>query len=212
MDGERDLSGSDFAHFEYIPEITVPSRLTPQSYTLRIIVCSQQKSPLSYRKMQNETPTLPLQTIAPEDLAVFISAAQACASQMLANSRYISEQLPTLSMPEETRDLITVLCEQWISTKHDIISQLADIETLYEEGADAHEIAANCELALGWSNEAVEEANELLKQLTPAGTVADGDQSLIWMLVAESATNVITACNAAYEARPFVTSPSVGGR
>ena len=50
-------------------------------------------------------------------------ASRDCAIQMMENAAYIWKELPNVSMPVTILEGIKSMCEDWIGTKHDLISE-----------------------------------------------------------------------------------------
>src|SRR5215218_8270922 len=68
-------------------------------------------------------------------LASFISAAGSCADEMLSNASFISSEFPSLSLPPSHVASIEQVCSSLIDTKHDVISELYELDDLLSEPA-----------------------------------------------------------------------------
>ena len=50
--------------------------------------------------------------------------------QMLENAAYIEQELPKIEIAEEGRRQILEVCSALVGTKHDVITELSDLEDL----------------------------------------------------------------------------------
>lgn len=132
-------------------------------------------------------------------LQIFASAAQNCAMQMMGNSTYIQTELPKLTLPEGVNTQIGTLCDNLISTKHDVISELFELSELSESSTSMAEIKMRVERIIQWLWETILEMNEVVQSLQTASG-ADTQFFGGWLLVVESATHILEPFNRASQA------------
>lgn len=126
--------------------------------------------------------------------------------QMMSNAAYIQTELPSLTLPREAKDQITALCDSLISTKHDIISELFELSEVSESSTSPAEIKKRVERIIRWLWETILEMNELVQSLQTASET-DAQFSISWVLVTESATNILDPFNRAAEAADALQQP-----
>lgn len=124
------------------------------------------------------------------ELIRFAGETHACAIQMMENAAYIQKELPNLEMPDSLRDQIAKLCCALIGSKHDLISEVAELEEALVADAGLDRIINRVKMIQGWIQDdmssirlCVEAVNEAVKCGTAPGLVA--------MLVMESAANIL---------------------
>ena len=110
--------------------------------------------------------------------------------QMMENAAYIQKELPGLEMPDSLRDQIAKLCCALIGSKHDLVSEVAELEEAMVADAGLDRIIKRVKMIHGWIqddtlsiHQCVEAVNEAVKCGTAPGLVA--------MLVMESAANIL---------------------
>jgi len=126
-----------------------------------------------------------------EALTEFSGKAHACAMQMLQNAAYIEQELPKIEIAEESRRQILEVCSALVGTKHDVITELSDLADL-DLWSGAEEIQNRVKRIMGWSAEELPKLHGLVQTLQ-AGSSQDRGNGLAFLLVAESATNVLKA-------------------
>jgi len=132
-------------------------------------------------------------------LQIFVSAAQNCAMQMMSNAVYIQTELPSLTLPEGMSEQIAKLCDSLIATKHDVVSELFELSEVSESSNSPGEIKKRVERIIRWLWETIQEINEVVQSLQTASET-DEQFSIGWLLVVESATNILNSFNHAAEA------------
>ena len=130
-------------------------------------------------------------------LQIFASSAQSCAMQMMSNAAYIQTELPSLTLPEEAKDQITTLCDSLIATKHDVVSELFELSEVSESSPS--NINERVKMIIQWLWETIQEMNEVVQSLQTASE-SDAKFSIGWLLVSESASNILNPFNRAAEA------------
>lgn len=127
-------------------------------------------------------------------------AARDCAVIMLETAEYIQAELPDIQIGEALRLQAETVCIALIGTKHDVISALFELDNLLRQrGASSSEIASRLNRVIRWLQEGVLGMHEFVmaldsaKQRNPAVVPA-------YVLVAESAANILNAYNRMTEA------------
>lgn len=128
-------------------------------------------------------------TSAPNPLVAFQSAAWACAHSLLANVMYIQKELPSIEAPEAQQSAISQICSVLIGTKHDVVSELFDLQDL-EGSAAPGVIRQRVERIVQMLIEDLTQLHEVVQALGLASS-SDERVGLAYLLVAESATNVL---------------------
>ncbi len=124
-----------------------------------------------------------------------MSAACDCAMVMLETADYIQAELPNVQIGKTLQSRVEKVCSALIGTKHDVISGLSEIDDLLRPGGESSsEIASRLNRIIRWLWEDVSRMHELVKALDSAKK-RNPAFALTYVLVAESATNVLNACN-----------------
>ena len=76
----------------------------------------------------------------PYEINRYLTESRNCALQMMQNAAYMQKELPSLEMSDGLREEIEKLCDDLISTKHDLIAQIFECYELLEEDSDAQRI------------------------------------------------------------------------
>ncbi len=140
------------------------------------------------------------------NLPTFASAAQSCAMQMMSNAAYIQTELPNLTLSEGITEKIAALCDSLIATKRDVISELFELSEVSESSTSPAEIKKRVERIMQWLWETILEMNEVVQSLQTASE-ANVQFFGSWLLVAESATNILNPFNRAAEAADALQRP-----
>ena len=127
-------------------------------------------------------------TIDPE-ISYFIQATRACALQMLANAIYIQRELPSLDIPGELRLKIEGVCGPLIGTEHDVITETFELEELAQSGVLKARLDEKIGRISQWLCETLGEMHELVMEVKTMVS-SDPGYSLVFFLIAESATNI----------------------
>jgi len=138
-------------------------------------------------------------------LQIFVSAAQNCAMQMMSNSTYIQTELPKLTLPEGAKAQIAALCDSLIATKHDVISELFELSEVSESSSPSN-INERVKMIIEWLWETILEMHQVVQTLQTAAET-DAQFSIGWLLVVESATNILNPFNRAAEAADALQQP-----
>lgn len=123
-----------------------------------------------------------------------LSAAHHCAMVMLENAVYVQEELPRVPMSEALQAQTKQLCSKLISTKHDVITELSELEELLASEPSASACLTRANRLVRWLGEDLPEIHQLVSDLESA-TKADPECQVTQILITESATNILIAFN-----------------
>ncbi len=129
----------------------------------------------------------------------FMHKARDCAMEMFKNALYIQGELPKVEIPDALRATTKEVCSEMIGTKHDIISELAELEDVLGGRPTAKKVAAKTNRIVAWLGDDIQQLHELVAALH-AAQEQNESHSLGWVLVAESAANIVDAFGATMEA------------
>jgi|GEM_PF-1418623 len=119
----------------------------------------------------------------------FMASAGACANSMLENVTYIEKELGSLDIPEPIRVAILEVCSSLNGTKHDVVHELGELSDLL--GSSTSEVIPDrVRRIMAWLSEDVSKLHGLVKSLE-ALTSEDKRMGIAYLLVAESATNIL---------------------
>ena len=110
--------------------------------------------------------------------------------QMMENAAYIQKEIPALKMPEHLRTQIEELCANLISTRHDMIHELGELDEFLASAPS--QIEPWMERLHRWVGKSIISIHRCVQAVDKAvtnGTASD----LVLMLVMESATNIMNA-------------------
>jgi hypothetical protein len=140
-----------------------------------------------------------------------LSAAHRCAMVMLENATYIQGELPNVHLDGSLRARVNEACDSLIGTKHDIVSEVSELdELLAGDAASPATIATRVERIVRWLREDVTRMHELALALEVA---KEGDPACTgaYVLVVESAANILQAFNQVAAAAADVVAGEQGG-
>lgn len=123
------------------------------------------------------------------DLIRFAGETHACAMQMMGNAAYIQKELPSLEMPDSLRDQIAELCSDLIGSKHDLVSEVIELEEEMVANASLDRITSRVKMILRWIQDDVASIRQCVGAINEAvgsGTASSG----VALLVMESAVNI----------------------
>jgi len=130
----------------------------------------------------------------------FLSQARQCAMAMLDNGAYIESELPNVELPKGLHAKAKQVCSDLIGTKHDVIHEIFDIDDLLETlPQDDDAISSRIQRIVDWLSEPIREMHELVQELQSASR-NDHKYGLTFVLITESATNILNAFNATVDA------------
>lgn len=118
-----------------------------------------------------------------------MSAAASCAHELFANASYVSDELPSLGLEPLNAEAIAEVCSSLIGTKHDVISELHELDEL-SATPDAEAVQRRVERIHRWLGEELPKLHELVTSLELASK-SRPEIGSAYILVAESAVNVL---------------------
>ena len=127
-------------------------------------------------------------------LQALITEAHNCAMAMFDNAMYISSELPTVTMSDALRARTQKMCDSLVSTKHDVAHELFELGELVTSDPSASVIARTVERIVAWLGAEIAPMHELVMALESAHK-KDPEQGAAYVLVVESAANIISAFN-----------------
>ncbi len=125
-------------------------------------------------------------------LTPFVMATRECALQMMSNARFVLNELPNVQMPETFRERTRSVCNDMIGTKHDLITELFDLDELVAGEAPDEEVAERVERIVRWTVEDLVRLDGVVRELWAE---SDRDPKVVLgsALVSESAANVLNS-------------------
>jgi len=128
-----------------------------------------------------------------------IAAARACAMAMLQNANFIQTELPKVEMPDALRARTEQVCSGLIGTKHDVVSELFELEELLGTQDTETDVGTRVNRIVTWMGLDMVQLHELVSALH-AATRENRDHGAAFALVAESGANIMSAFNTTAEA------------
>ena len=123
------------------------------------------------------------------EIPSFIQATRSCAMQMMSNASYIQRELPTIEAPDELRAKVEDLCDSLIGTKHDVITELFELEEQERGGVDEERLSKKMDRIVRWLCESIQKMHELVQEVEQLVS-KDPCYGLLFILIIESATNI----------------------
>lgn len=139
-----------------------------------------------------------------------MSEARECAMALLESGDFIQRELTNVRMDDATRASAAKLCSQLIGTKHDIIHELFDLDELLRGGVDEDTIHSRIDRIRRWLFNDVSQMHELVTTLASA-VERDPECGGAYILVAESATNILRPFKRAIAAADLLTNADPTG-
>ncbi|MEW6668410.1 MAG: hypothetical protein AB1512_24625 [Thermodesulfobacteriota bacterium] len=125
-----------------------------------------------------------------------LSAIRDCALIMLENASFIQQELPNVEMADPLRSQTAELCDTMVGTKHDIISELFEIDELLNSNSESKEISSRLARCIKWLWEDASRLHQVVMALRE-DSQRNEDHILALILVQESAANILNAFNCA---------------
>jgi hypothetical protein len=94
-----------------------------------------------------------------------VSALRDCAFVLVENAAYILDELPNVQANEPLRRQIIEACQRLIATKHDIFSELVDLQDILESGKDSGDTQVVLKRCLAWVREDIDELHKRGEEL-----------------------------------------------
>jgi len=127
--------------------------------------------------------------------AAFIATAHRCAMEFMNNALYIRREIPNVDLPPGFGERLEEACDALIEAKFDAVSELHDLDDRREKvGAVPDDLlcSPSCRRILEWLDEASLALHSSVVGLQEAAA-GDRRYSLAYLLVAESAVNILNA-------------------
>jgi predicted DNA-binding protein len=109
---------------------------------------------------------------------------------MMMNAMYIQKELPNVRMSDELRQRTEKLCSVLIGTKHDLVTEIFELDEKLGSGADNVEVLRRINRMVQWAGEDALQMHEIVMALDAEleRGVMDGGA---YLLVSESAVNIL---------------------
>ena len=114
-----------------------------------------------------------------------------CAVQMMMNAIFIQQELPNVRMSDELRRRTEKLCSVLIGTKHDLVTEIFELDEALEAGAGNVEVLRRINRMVQWAGEDALKMHEIVMALA-ADAQKDVMNGGAYLLVSESAVNILT--------------------
>ena len=121
-------------------------------------------------------------------LEEFIKRANACAHILIDNAAFIGNEIPAMDIADARRLEIEDLCEKMFGTKHDVVSEIFDMEEAADEQANSRTIQGRVTRMYEWIFEDVKALHGLVKSLE-----AEDDGGLLYLLIAGAGMNIVNS-------------------
>ena len=129
-----------------------------------------------------------------KSIGEFLGHTRECAVQMMMNAMYIQKELANVRMSDELRQQTVSLCSTLIGTKHDLITELFELDERMEAGAGNAEVLRRINRMVEWASEDALKMHEIVMALDAAGQT-DVMKVGAYLLVSESAVNILRPLN-----------------
>ena len=117
-----------------------------------------------------------------------------CAVQMINNALYIQKELPNVVMSDGLRQRTVGLCAALIGTKHDLITEIFELDERMQSGASNAEVLRRIDRMVTWAGEDALKMHEVVMELG-AASEKDVMKAGAYLLVSESAVNILSPLN-----------------
>ena len=129
-----------------------------------------------------------------------IAAVRNCAMAMLQNASFIRHELPHVNMTDVHRTEAEAVCDAFIGTKHDAFSELGQLsDALVARRANQGEVIRRLDRINAWMRDDLNAMHHLVQGLHDALDEKKRNSNA-YILVSESAVNVLNAFRAAHDA------------
>lgn len=120
--------------------------------------------------------------------------ARNCALVMLESATYIQGELANVHVNDELRAQTEQVCTALVGTKHDIFSELFELDELLGADASAVVIRSRVDRIVQWLSDDINRMHQLVMALESASKQSSV-YGAAYVLVVESATNILNAFN-----------------
>jgi len=121
-----------------------------------------------------------------------MTEARSCALVMLESASFIQSELANVQMNDALRTQTEQVCTALIGTKHDIITEVDELDELLDSEASASGIRSKVNLLVQWLQDDITRMHQLVMALESASK-QDPACMLACVLVTESTTNILKA-------------------
>ena len=123
-------------------------------------------------------------------IRAFLGHTRECAVQMMMNAMFIQRELTNVPMTDELRQRTEKLCSVLIGTKHDLVTEIFELDEKLGSGADNVEVLRRINRMVQWAGEDALKMHEIVMALDAEleRGVMDGGA---YLLVSESAVNIL---------------------
>ncbi len=135
----------------------------------------------------------------------FMAKARACALVMAENASYVQGELDAVVLSAEHRARTEAVCQSLLGTKHDVIHDLSEMDNLVAAWEAPSVLRARGERIAGRLREEAAGLDGLVAELR-AVSALDVGRKLAYVLIAESAANVLRAIHETDEALAAIPS------
>jgi hypothetical protein len=130
------------------------------------------------------------------------SLARDCALALLENASFIERELPNVRIPDDLRRQATDLCSDLTATKHDVLSELFELDELVDAPSpDPAVLAGRVDRVVSWLSADLPKMHRLVTALQIAAE-REAEYSQAYVLIAESSANILLAFNRVRAAVP----------
>jgi len=136
-----------------------------------------------------------------------LSAIRDCALIMLENASYVQRELPNVEIADPLGSQTVEVCDAMVGTKHDIISELFEIDELLESDDKSAAISSRLTRTIRWLWKDISRLDQVVMALRE-DSQKNEKHILALILVEESAANILNAFNRAKAAVNAVVSNS----
>jgi len=121
-----------------------------------------------------------------------MTEARSCALVMLESASFIQSELANVQMNDALRTQTEQVCTALIGTKHDIITEVDELDELLGSEALASDIRSKVNLLVQWLQDDITRMHQLVMALESASK-KDPACMDAYVLVTESTTNILKA-------------------
>ena len=123
-----------------------------------------------------------------------MTEARSCALVMLESASFIQSEQANVQMDDALRTQTEQVCTALIGTKHDIITELDELDELLGSEASGAEVGSRVNLIAKWLQDDITRMHQLVMALESASK-QDPACILAYVMVTESTTNILNAIN-----------------
>ena len=121
-----------------------------------------------------------------------MTEARSCAVVMLESASFIQSELANVRMNDALRTHTEQICTALIGTKHDIITEVDELDELIDSDVSASDIHSKVNLLVGWLRNDITKIHQLVMALQSASKQDPACMDAC-VLVTESTTNILNA-------------------